>query len=133
MPKFPFISKECYQPPTQKTPQIIPLVVCSPGPTFRTRFHRMRIHRSSGPHSSPLTSLSPVDPARPFLLPRVQASWVTLLNLTGEYPLGNYTWLGRCISSISAVFAISVFAIPTGMQGLCCWYGQEGGVPGGSQ
>jgi len=41
-----------------------------------------------------------------------RAMWITLLNMTGEYPIGDYTELGRILSTFVAFFAIAAFGIP---------------------
>eukprot|EP01079_Euglenida_sp_SAG-EU17-18_P007290 gene7290-1303_t len=41
--------------------------------------------------------------------------WFTLLNLCGEFPAGDYTALAKVIATFIAIFAIGVFAIPTGL------------------
>jgi len=43
--------------------------------------------------------------------------WVTLLNLTGESPLCDYTVCGKIVTSVMGLFAVGVFAIPTGLFG----------------
>eukprot|EP01013_Petalomonas_cantuscygni_P020259 TRINITY_DN3851_c0_g1_i1.p1 TRINITY_DN3851_c0_g1~~TRINITY_DN3851_c0_g1_i1.p1 ORF type:complete len:370 (+),score=62.61 TRINITY_DN3851_c0_g1_i1:187-1296(+) len=41
----------------------------------------------------------------------------TLLMLTGEFPLSNFTPLGQVVAGCVAVFAVAIFAIPTGVLG----------------
>ncbi|KNC47682.1 ion transporter [Thecamonas trahens ATCC 50062] len=44
-----------------------------------------------------------------------EALWITFLNLTGEYPLADYTPWGKVVSSVVALVAIGVAALPTGI------------------
>ena len=46
-----------------------------------------------------------------------QAMWVTLLNLSGESPLCNYTILGKFTTGILGLFASGLFGIPIGIIG----------------
>jgi hypothetical protein len=41
--------------------------------------------------------------------------WMTLLNLQGEAPLADYTVLGKVITALLGMFAVGVFAVPTGI------------------
>merc|ERR1719440_496545 len=41
-----------------------------------------------------------------------KAMWITLLNLTGEYPIADYTTAGKILSTFVAFFAIAAFGIP---------------------
>lgn len=41
-----------------------------------------------------------------------RAMWVTLLNFTGEYPLADYTTMGKIVSTFVAFIAIGIFGIP---------------------
>jgi len=43
--------------------------------------------------------------------------WITLLNLTGEVPLCDYTPWGKVVSGIMGVVAVGSFAIPIGILG----------------
>jgi len=38
--------------------------------------------------------------------------WMTLLNFTGEYPVADYTTVGKLISTVVAFVAIAVFGVP---------------------
>lgn len=41
----------------------------------------------------------------------------TLLMLTGEFPLANFTSLGQIIAGFVAVVAVAIFAVPTSVLG----------------
>ena len=41
----------------------------------------------------------------------------TLLMLTGEFPLANFTALGQIIAGFVAVVAVAIFAVPTSVLG----------------
>eukprot|EP00937_MAST-01D_sp_MAST-1D-sp2_P006530 g6530.t1 len=43
--------------------------------------------------------------------------WITLLNLTGECPLYQYTWAGQVITGFIGVVAVGVFSVPMGVLG----------------
>lgn len=43
--------------------------------------------------------------------------WVTLLNLSGESPLAQYSLLGKIITGIIGLFATGLFGIPIGVLG----------------
>ncbi|CAM9194722.1 unnamed protein product [Chrysoparadoxa australica] len=45
------------------------------------------------------------------------AMWLTLLNLTGEFPACDYTLWGKIVTSIVGAFAVAIFAIPVGLLG----------------
>jgi hypothetical protein len=45
----------------------------------------------------------------------VKSMWMTLLNLQGEAPLADYTVLGKVITALLGMFAVGVFAVPTGI------------------
>ncbi|CAM9346447.1 unnamed protein product, partial [Phaeothamnion confervicola] len=45
------------------------------------------------------------------------AMWVTLLNLSGEAPLCDYTMWGKLITGVLGCVAVGVFAIPVGLIG----------------
>ena len=45
------------------------------------------------------------------------AMWVTLLNLSGESPLANYTAAGKVATGILGLFATAIFGIPIGILG----------------
>ncbi len=47
------------------------------------------------------------------------AMWITMLNLSGESPLADFSTCGKIISGIVGVFAVGVFAIPIGLIGAC--------------
>ena len=42
------------------------------------------------------------------------AMWITLLNLTGESPLADYTVAGKIVTAICGIFAVGFFSIPIG-------------------
>lgn len=46
-----------------------------------------------------------------------QAMWVTLLNLSGESPLCNYSLLGKIVTGVVGLFASGLFGIPIGIIG----------------
>jgi len=46
-----------------------------------------------------------------------RAMWVTLLNLSGESPLSNYSTAGKVITGIIGLFASGLFGIPIGVLG----------------
>ena len=46
-----------------------------------------------------------------------QAMWVTLLNLSGEAPLCNYSLLGKIMTGVIGLFASGLFGIPIGILG----------------
>jgi hypothetical protein len=41
----------------------------------------------------------------------------TLLMLTGEFPLANFTPLGQVVAGFVAVVAVAIFAVPTSVLG----------------
>lgn len=41
----------------------------------------------------------------------------TLLMLTGEFPLANFTALGQIVAGFVAVVAVAIFAVPTSVLG----------------
>jgi hypothetical protein len=41
----------------------------------------------------------------------------TLLMLTGEFPLANFTPLGQIVAGFVAVVAVAIFAVPTSVLG----------------
>ena len=43
--------------------------------------------------------------------------WVTLLNLTGESPLCDFTFFGKIMTAFMGIFGVGVFAIPIGLFG----------------
>lgn len=43
--------------------------------------------------------------------------WITLLNLSGESPLSQYSFYGKIVTGIVGVFATGVFGIPIGVMG----------------
>jgi len=45
------------------------------------------------------------------------AMWITLLNLSGEYPLCDYTWQGKIVTAIVGIFSVGAFTIPVGILG----------------
>lgn len=45
------------------------------------------------------------------------AMWVTLLNLTGESPLCDFTLGGKIVTAFMGIFGVGVFAIPIGLFG----------------
>ena len=45
------------------------------------------------------------------------AMWITLLNLSGEAPLSQYSMLGKVITAILGLFATGIFGIPIGVLG----------------
>ncbi|CAM9142714.1 unnamed protein product [Ascophyllum nodosum] len=45
------------------------------------------------------------------------AMWVTLLNLSGEAPLCDYTAWGKVITGVLGIFGVAVFAVPVGLLG----------------
>ena len=45
------------------------------------------------------------------------AMWVTLLNLTGESPLCDFTFFGKIVTAFMGIFGVGVFAIPIGLFG----------------
>ncbi len=45
------------------------------------------------------------------------AMWISMLNLSGESPLADYSTCGKIVSGIVGVFAVGVFAIPVGLVG----------------
>ena len=45
------------------------------------------------------------------------AMWVTLLNLTGESPLCDFTFFGKMVTAFMGIFGVGVFAIPIGLFG----------------
>lgn len=45
----------------------------------------------------------------------LNAMWMTLLNLTGEAPLADYTVAGKIITALMGILAVGVFAVPTGL------------------
>jgi len=40
-----------------------------------------------------------------------KAMWITLLNLSGEYPIGEYTQMGRVVSFFVVLIAVAIFGI----------------------
>ena len=48
------------------------------------------------------------------------AMWVTLLNLTGESPLCDFTFFGKIVTAFMGIFGVGVFAIPIGLFGTWC-------------
>jgi len=54
--------------------------------------------------------------------------WVTLLNLSGEYPLCDYTPAGKVITAIIGIFSTGAFTIPVGIlqSGFEHWIDPEG-------
>ena len=46
-----------------------------------------------------------------------EASWVTLLNLSGEAPLGDYTVMGKIITSFMGLVGVGFVTIPMGVLG----------------
>lgn len=46
-----------------------------------------------------------------------QAMFPTLLMLTGEYPLADFTATGQVIAGAIAIVAVAIFAVPTGVLG----------------
>jgi hypothetical protein len=55
--------------------------------------------------------------------------WMTLLNLSGESPLCDYTPLGKVVQALIGIFAVGVFAIPVGVlgSGFEDWLGDKDG------
>ncbi len=47
------------------------------------------------------------------------AMWITMLNLSGESPLADFSTCGKIVSGIVGLFAVGVFAIPVGLIGAC--------------
>jgi hypothetical protein len=45
----------------------------------------------------------------------VKSMWMTLLNLQGEAPLADFTVLGKVVTALLGMFAVGVFAVPTGI------------------
>jgi len=45
------------------------------------------------------------------------AMWITLLNLSGEAPLADYTLVGRFVVGFLSIVAVAVFAVPVGAIG----------------
>ncbi|CAM9445641.1 unnamed protein product [Discosporangium mesarthrocarpum] len=45
------------------------------------------------------------------------AMWITLLNLSGEAPLCDYSMWGKIITAILGLFGVGVFAVPVGLVG----------------
>ncbi len=45
------------------------------------------------------------------------AMWITMLNLSGESPLADYSTCGKIVSGVVGIFAVGVFAIPVGLVG----------------
>ncbi|CAE7483981.1 unnamed protein product [Symbiodinium pilosum] len=43
--------------------------------------------------------------------------WVTLLNLSGEAPLCEYTPVGKCISAVMGLIGVGFVTIPMGLLG----------------
>jgi voltage-gated potassium channel len=46
-----------------------------------------------------------------------KAMWITLLNFTGEYPIGDYTPLGRLVSTFVCFVALTIFGIAPAILG----------------
>lgn len=46
-----------------------------------------------------------------------RSMWMTLLNLTGEYPIGTYTTAGKFVSLGICLFAFAIVAVPIGLLG----------------
>lgn len=58
------------------------------------------------------------DPAtRAYYQSVPDAMWITLLNLTGECPLCDYTWAGKIITGLLGLFAVGWFSVPVGLIG----------------
>jgi len=45
------------------------------------------------------------------------AMWITVIMLTGEFPVSAFTGWGKLVTGILAVFAVAIFAVPTGVIG----------------
>ncbi len=45
------------------------------------------------------------------------AMWITMLNLSGESPIADYSVRGKILSGIVGIFAVGVFALPVGLVG----------------
>ena len=43
--------------------------------------------------------------------------WITLLNLSGECPLGHYSVIGKVLMGVIGVFATAIFGVPIGILG----------------
>ena len=46
-----------------------------------------------------------------------QSMWITLLNLSGESPLCDYTVIGKITTGLLGIFAVGWFSIPVGLVG----------------
>eukprot|EP00752_Nemacystus_decipiens_P005802 g5248.t1 len=58
------------------------------------------------------------DPSMtPYYQSVPMAMWVTLLNLSGEAPLCDYTVWGKIITGALGIFGVGVFAVPVGLLG----------------
>jgi hypothetical protein len=68
-------------------------------------------------HFVTLLSVSTLLHKRQRALPNsaVKSMWMTLLNLQGEAPLADYTVLGKVVTALLGMFAVGVFAVPTGI------------------
>ena len=43
--------------------------------------------------------------------------WITLLNLSGECPLGHYSVIGKVLMGVIGLFATAIFGVPIGLLG----------------
>ena len=46
-----------------------------------------------------------------------RSMWITLLNLSGESPLCDYTVVGKITTGLLGIFAVGWFSIPVGLVG----------------
>ncbi|KAG5180071.1 hypothetical protein JKP88DRAFT_324581 [Tribonema minus] len=58
---------------------------------------------------------NPDEDMRKYYTSALNAMWMTLLNLTGEAPLADYTIAGKLITAVIGCLAVGVFAVPTGL------------------